>query len=589
MGNFCYSKNKKPRTDVHLKPPVPQDDLFCKPKINSNSLICYKAKNKTLWEESLTESLFFQSGSIFGKISAGVYILVGGLENGEICFRFSLDSKSFSYLKSPPVPLSYGFIHIYRGSAFIIGSVTHSSEGHEKPADFLSYNLKSDEWSWMPRPPVVLALPGSYLFDDKLFVIGGFLNYPHQPSPFQSLLVFNFHTSTWVMGNIDSPISNGLPNCIVTGHGVIIVGGHDPFDNYQEESKSVFLFSGSSFNQLADLPDIGQLRFTQSGCCNGSEAHLYSEDDILFSYDFLMNSWSFIDLEEKLQVNQESPRLKITSGYGDSVYFYSQKDCDLIEYCIKTQSTQMTGPSTFHKFPKYPGVGLLLDGKLLIAGGLDEKGELLKSCWTLEPKFHQSLVLNDLPQGQYGITILQVNRDIYAVAGVNEKESLCSRYSQESEAWKELPSMPYLTFLPGCGHANGKIYCMGGCAHEEGATILYLVQVFCIKSEKWEVLNVEYPYGVYSPGILGVGNNRLLCFGGVCKGGIKVFNTYFFDGNRFSLVAELPEDDENESTMFRDPPVLCGNFVYAFAGNAKLFKFDLQECFWSLEYPTTRV
>ena len=39
---------------------------------------------------------------------------------------------------------------------------------------------------------------------------------------------------------------------------------------------------------------------------------------------------------------------------------------------------------------------------------------------------------------------------------------------------------------------------MGGCAEEEGATILYLVQVLCIKSEKWEVLNVEYPFGVGS-------------------------------------------------------------------------------------------
>lgn len=571
-----------------MKRPVPQDELFCKPKTSSSSLICYKAKNKTLWEEPLNCDIRFQTGSIFGKVSENIYISVGGLESGDVAFKLLLDTKSTKPLRSPPIPLSYGFMHQYRGVCYIIGSITQSQSGHEKPAEYLQYNLKTDEWSYMPKPPITLALPGSYLFDDKLFVIGGFLNYPHQPSPYPNLLVYHFHNQNWVIGNIESPIQNGLPNCIVTGHGVIIVGGHDPFDYYQLESKEVFLFSGSLFRQLADLPNTGQLRFAQSGCCNGAEAHLYSEDDILFSYDLDQNQWSYIDLEEKLMVNEELSMIKIAPCYGDYAYFYSQKDCDLLEYSIKSQSTSMTGPSTFHKFPKYPGVGLLADGKLLIAGGVDEKGESLKSCWTLEPKFHQSVVLKDLPQAQYGLSIIQINRDIYAVAGVIETESLCSKFSQETESWRELPSMPFLTFLPGCGYINGKIYCMGGCAQEEGATILYLVQVFCIKSERWEVLNVEYPYGVFGLGVLGV-NNRLLCFGGVCKGGSKVFNTYYFDGNRFSLVAELPEDDENDSTFFRDPPVICGNFVLAFAGNTKLYKFDLQESFWTVEYPTTRV
>lgn len=149
--------------------------------------------------------------------------------------------------------------------------------------------------------------------------------------------------------------------------------------------------------------------------------------------------------------------------------------------------------------------------------------------------------------------------------------------------------MPYCTFLPGCGYINGKIYCIGGCAEEEGASILYLVQAFCIKTEKWEVLNVEYPFGVLAPGVISISSNKLLCFGGMCKGGYKVVNTYFFDGNRFSLIGELPEDDDPEATCFRDPCVLNGNFVYSFAKNGKLYKFGLQDHMWTIEYPTTRM
>ena len=535
MGNLCFAKNKKPRTEIALQRTVEKEELFCKPKFSSNSLICYKPKNKTIWEETFDPSIRFQSGTIFGKIAENTFLCIGGLESGESAFKLCLNPISTSSISAPPYSISYGNLHAYKNSVYIIGSVTQNPDGNEQPADFFQYNLKTDNWVILPKPPCTLGLPGSYIFDDKLFVIGGFLDYPNDPKPSESLLVYAISNAQWGYSNIKTPICNGLPNCTVTSSGVLIVGGHDPFDHYVIESKDVYLFTGSIFKSCAALPEIGQLRFAQSGSNAETEVNLYSEDEILFSYNLFLNSWSYIDLEEKLRVSDDISVMKIASGYGDNVYFYSHRDCELLEYSIKSQNAQSTGPSTFHKFPTYPGIGLLTDGKVLIAGGLDEKTGMLKSCWILEPKFHQSTVINDLPQEQYGLSIVQTSRDIYAVAGVNGKVSLCQKYSQDSEEWSSLPPMPYCTFLPGCGYINGKIYCMGGCAEEEGATILYLVQVLCIKSEKWEVLNVEYPYGVVAPGVIGIGNNKLLCFGGMCKGGYKVLNTYYFDGTRFPL------------------------------------------------------
>jgi Kelch motif len=589
MGNFCTKKNKKTRNDIIEVRAIPNEEILYKPKISSNSIICYKPKNKAFWEEIVSNDNLFQNGCIYGLISSTCLLCVGGLEIGDFAVKISIDKKKISHISSPPWNLAYGFLHIYKDIAYIIGSITQTAEGVETGAPFIQYNLKSDKWELMPAPPLALVLPGSYIIESKIFVLGGFTSYPDSPTPFQSLLIYDIIGSGWSASAIRTPISNGMPNCITTPQGVLIVGGHDPFEHYSQESSDVFIFNGSQFKKCADLPEIGQLKFSEAGVYMNGEAHLYSEDELLFYYNVQSNTWKYVDLEDILRVNNEMPIIKVISGYGEYAYYYSQKDCDLVEYSITAQSTKTTGPSTFHKFPKYPGVGLLTDGRILIAGGIDEKTGIIKSSWILEPQLHQSININDLPCEQYGLNIIQISREIYAMSGINNSESICQKYNLNCERWEKLPGMPYYTFLPGCGYINGKIYCIGGCAEEEGASILYLVQVFCIKTEVWEVLNVEYPYGVLAPGVISVSNNKLLCFGGVCKGGYKVVNTYFFDGNRFSLVSELPDDDDPESTFFRDPCVINGNFVYAFGGNGKLYKFDMQEHFWTVEYPTTRI
>ena len=589
MGNLCHSKGKKTRSDVILVKVPEADEIFYKPKISSNSLICYKPKNKTFWEESLPNPLRFQSGCIFGVLSPTTFICIGGLESGDISMKICLSPKCLTKLSSPPQNLAYGFLHKYRETLYIIGSLTQTSEGRESLSPYLQYSLRSDRWDLMPQPPLLVASPGSYLFESKLFLLGGFLNYPESPVPFESLLIFDIQANSWNTSTLITPVRTGFPNCIVTPTAVIIVGGYDPFEHYLEESQEVFLFTGTEFNKCTRLPDIGQLHFPELGVYVNGEVHLYSEDELLFTYSLVGDSWKYIDLEDKVTGASDMPLMKALNGYGEYVYCYSQKDCELLQYSIPNQAVSTTGPSTFHKFPRYPGLGLLSDGRLIIAGGIDEKIGMLKSCWVLEPQLHQSSNLTDLPREQYGISILQIGRDIYAVSGTDGKVGMCQRYSLDTEMWGVLPQMPYCTFLPGSGYVNGKIYCIGGCADEEGASILYLVQVFSVKTEVWEVMSVEYPFGVLALGVISVSNNKLLCFGGMCKGGYKVANTYFFDGNRFALISELPDDEDPESTCFRDPCVINGVFVYAFGKNGKLYKFDLQENVWAIEYPSPRV
>ena len=39
--------------------------------------------------------------------------------------------------------------------------------------------------------PLKLALSGSYLIDNDIYVIGGYLNYPEYPSHFRALLMYD--------------------------------------------------------------------------------------------------------------------------------------------------------------------------------------------------------------------------------------------------------------------------------------------------------------------------------------------------------------------------------------------------------------
>lgn len=135
-------------------------------------------------------------------------------------------------------------------------------------------------------------MPGAYIVGKDLNILGGFLFYPDNPTPFQSILKLDLVTHQWAHTNIISPFLHGLPSCVVlTDKAIMIIGGHDPLDKYsQEESKSVFMFNGDEFMPLTDLPSQGQLRFPDSPLYAKTEVLLFSDDELLFTYNLNTSS-----------------------------------------------------------------------------------------------------------------------------------------------------------------------------------------------------------------------------------------------------------------------------------------------------------
>mmetsp|Transcript_6372 Transcript_6372/g.6251 ORF Transcript_6372/g.6251 Transcript_6372/m.6251 type:complete len:140 (+) Transcript_6372:558-977(+) len=123
---------------------------------------------------------------------------------------------------------------------------------------------------------------------------------------------------------------------------------------------------------------------------------------------------------------------------GKYVYHFCQTECEILEYNIDSKASRKTGPASFHNFYKYTGLCILGDGRLMFAGGLKEDApEGTISCWALDPQSRHSENIAELKYKQYGLRLVPVGREIYAVAGVeiidpNTSQSRCQKYLLDS-------------------------------------------------------------------------------------------------------------------------------------------------------------
>ncbi|CAG9319933.1 unnamed protein product [Blepharisma stoltei] len=601
MGNCIAGKRGKNNGNQMLQRFKTADDgLYYKPKINSSTLICYRPTDRAFWDVKIDTNLMFQAGALFGKIRVGKYICIGGVENGDVAFIIDTTEKKTIQINKPPMSLAYGRCHAFQNKVYVVGSLCIEADGLEKPAVPLVYDIRTNLWTELPKMPVNVSLCGSFIVGKGLNLIGGFLNYPSHPTLFRSMLQLDLNTLEWAQSSVTTPVLHGLPSCVVlTENAIMIIGGHDPCEHYSsDESKSTYIFNGREFQALSDLPSVGQLRFSDSPLYAKQEVLLYSDDETLFTYDLNSGSWSYFDIEEKM-VGKDPP-IQTFLEKGKFVYHFCQMECEIIEYNMDNKTSKKTGPASFHNFYKYTGLCILGDGRLMFAGGLKEDhSEGTVSCWTLDPQSRHSENIAELKYKQYGLRLVVIDRVVYAVAGVESSENLypspsrshCQKYSLDLNQWVDIEPLSSTTFLPGACHMAGRIFCIGGYVEViDSAVNLNLIQVYSIAQNHWDILTIEYPFGVSSLGVAPLPGNKLLCFGGQCQNGIKIPNTYIFDGYNFQYISDLPIPEEGaDSTVFSDPTVIVGNKIYAFSENRYLYCFDFGSQSWHTEMPNISV
>jgi len=584
MGT-CLSSKKQTRNTLQLSKHTSSTHFF-KAKSSSKKVICFKPEDTTFWEINVQTELMFQPGALSCRISASKLMFVGGIENGETAFTLDLQECKTDTIPSPPVGLVYGQLHILGSRVYVVGALTIEQSGQEKPAPLLYYDLRRKHWELIERPPAEVALTGGFIQDNFLYLLGGFLNYPEAPVPFQGVLSYDTLSGRWGRSAVTCPVNQGLPVCVpLASKAILVVGGHDPCEHYGEESDSVYLFTGQEFFEYPSLPGEGQLRFSDPSLQIESQVLLFSEDEVLFRFDLNSQEWSCLDSEEKLQENFQVPFLP--QKPHNSVYHYKQQECEILEYNIETKRTKKTGPSSFQYFLKHTGICLLDDGRLMFAGGIKEgEKEGTKTVWMLDPELKLSNNAADLPSCQYALRLVPVGHDVYAVAGYQDGQSKCQKYSMVHNSWEKLPDMSMPTLFPGCCHLLGRIFCIGGYVEEAGSPNLYLIQTYTVDQCRWDLLTLEYPIGVSGLGVVALASNKILCFGGRVMDGSKVNKSYLLEGEHFTALPDLPETDvKSDSTVFIDPPIVKESDAYAFSKNGYLYRFECNTLTWHLEYP----
>ena len=295
MGNTCKGTTRdKTRNDSLIKIKAHNDNCYYKPRINSTSLICFDPEKKVFREEVLESKSPFKKGCMFTKLGPGLYIIIGGVDSSE-AFIIHLNERKLTSLPPAPYCLSYGQLNKYKERIYVTGALVSEGQSQFKRSSTPYYfDLKLRKWFELPALPQDVALSGSYIVHTFLYLLGGFLNYPSDPRFFDSILIFDIPADCWVQSSIKTPIQFSLPSCITLPNStILIIGGYDPLEKVQVNSSKVLLFDGKNFEDCADLPQQGNLKFLHNGFNLRSEIFLFSDDDILFIYKVENDEWTF--------------------------------------------------------------------------------------------------------------------------------------------------------------------------------------------------------------------------------------------------------------------------------------------------------
>lgn len=174
---------------------------------------------------------------------------------------------------------------------------------------------------------------------------------------------------------------------------------------------------------------------------------------------------------------------------GNFVFHFLQSECEIFQYNIESRTSRKTGPATFHNFYKYTGICMLADGRLMFAGGLkEETREGTTSCWVLDPHSRHNENLAELKYKQYGVRLVLINREVYAIAGIEiippeSSRSRCQKFLLDSNQWVDIAPVPSCTFQPGVCHLAGRIFSVGGYVEDSGNVNLYIVQAYTIQTD----------------------------------------------------------------------------------------------------------
>ncbi len=245
----------------------------------------------------------------------------------------------------------------------------------------------------------------------------------------------------------------------------------------------------------------------------------------------------------------------------------------LIIPCIFIFTTSFSQTITWKKVAALPegfysGEAVNLNNEIYFVAGRNDKS-VVASFFKFNPESNQWTKLANIPKPAINLALAAVDGKIYAIGG-DRFQNANREYDPKTNNWKLLEPMPTARQHIDCGVYDNKIYITGGLTSWKDITKKH--EVYDVSKGKWEE-KAEIPYLVHNAAVLTSGSQIYVIGGAGTKeniwGDVWRVEKYNISTDEWTQKKDLPQ------LLFKPAAVVVNNQIMVLGGFSQENKKDI--------------
>jgi hypothetical protein len=438
--------------------------------------------------------------------------------------------------------------------------------------------MRDDAWIVLPQPEDTLCVPTCYIMNSKIYAAGGFMHPQDGIQKYKDIQVYDILTNSWLKLNAKFDISIiGAIAKPMPGDNVLLLGGKI---NLEVASNRIHLLKNGS---AVDTKEVAALELV-TPCFEGEgRLFVFTENYELLVLNLANLSSQVINVQQYIRPGNDLSLVAKTFRPPDRkrfCYHYNAIEGEMYEMNVQT----LTKEAYNMQPPKLRDIGIchLNDGHLLLVGGVAVETEYMQEhtasdkCFIFDCLVKAQFVFPSLLKPQHGCRVLQINNQIFALAGKSQDLTIsCNQvYDLTSQKWSMLPKSPLSVWYPAVAALKDMIYTIGGeTAMDECSN---LIQELNPVSRTWSQLDVVFPIQAKKISAFSI-DNDIFIFGGEGGDAEAIESWYKFNGQEVREAGRFVSDDVLE---FNDPPCITAEMVCLFSLSGRNYILNLGTNEW---------
>ena len=429
------------------------------------------------------------------------------------------------------------------------------------------FDLETDQWTEIPTPGNYMQESGLFLMENKLYLVGGLRDNQAR----KDIFVYSLLAHSWLSSTIELPIPMRLPTCIGLDNGqALLCCG---FNAQNSPISNAYLFDLFGFRQVPDVsiwfdqPPVMWISYRDV-------CYVMRDDGVMASWQeegwrdidaegicFALNSLDTVESAGKDGDDLEGLRALIPKRppRAESLYCYSLRlDKTMVEFNTLSKECREVDFTRFMAHvPKYAGYGLIPGGRVLFAGGVDERQCEVDTSLEYDGAAQSLMPAMSLPSPQAFIFTCVATERLYALgshaSSYSDKaqklpvESFLQEYS--AAKWVKLPPPEHPMLFASICHLGGALFTFGGVTKVDMEYVHSLIFEFSLSMCTWRRLTPTLPASLGWLSTVNTTLNRILLFGGEDLSTRQLSTvTWSFDGKGFKT---------RQNSSFRGRTCLC--------------------------------